>query len=470
MTNPSTEQTFSGAVFEAERRSSSPAARLGALTESASADPLPRTISHTRGSSSEPSCSPPTSTQQAIAASNTSRAVMKYLKQRVPQRAGALSVGRRHHQRLAQHARRIGRLRLQLPGRDVRDPGLDPEVRSRARERWCSAPTSARSAASRRTRSRPASPRSPPARRSTAAYFTSMTGGKTFSSRSRRRSPSSRRRTRSPPTPPKTMAAEHERGTHAVSSTRGRRLWPAFALISTLALCAVVGAGSASASSSQATAAITVFAGSSMTQVLPEIDPGNTYSFGSTGTLATQITNGAPADVLMGANTTTCASLYASGVAEKPVNFTRNTLAVVVPKSNPAGITSIYDLTKSGIKIDEAASSVPVGSYTVQVPEPDGPERAGAGERRQPGDLRRERRREGRARPGRRRLRLPLRLRDRPDAPDADHGAGVGAAEDHVLDVHHDQEPEPGRSAGLGRQDPEPAPGRRSSSRTASCR
>ena len=66
-------------------------------------------------------------------------------------------------------------------------------------------------------------------------------------------------------------------------------------------------------------------------------------------------------------NTTTSASLYAAGVVEKPVNFTRNTLAVVVPKSNPAGIKSIYDLTKSGIKIDEAASSVPVGSYTVQV-------------------------------------------------------------------------------------------------------
>ena len=58
----------------------------------------------------------------------------------------------------------------------------------------------------------------------------------------------------------------------------------------------------------------------------------------------------------MGANTTTCASLYASGIVEKPVNFTRNTLAVVVPKANPAGIKSIYDLTKPGIKIDVAAS------------------------------------------------------------------------------------------------------------------
>jgi molybdate transport system substrate-binding protein len=138
-------------------------------------------------------------------------------------------------------------------------------------------------------------------------------------------------------------------------------------LLAIVVLCASLGAGGASAKSDRALAGITVFAGSSMTTVLPQIDSGNTYSFGSSGTLATQITNGAPADVFMSANTTTPATLFAAGVVEKPVNFTRNTLAVVVPKANPAGIKSIYDLTKPGVKIDEAAASVPVGSYTVQV-------------------------------------------------------------------------------------------------------
>jgi molybdate transport system substrate-binding protein len=140
-----------------------------------------------------------------------------------------------------------------------------------------------------------------------------------------------------------------------------------FSLFATILVLAAATVAGASARPSHATAGLTVFAGSSMTQVLPDIDSGNTYSFGSTGTLATQIQNGAPADVLMGANTTTCASLYAAGIVLKPVDFTRNTLAVVVPKSNPAGIQSIYDLTKSGTKVDVAASSVPVGSYTVQV-------------------------------------------------------------------------------------------------------
>lgn len=138
-------------------------------------------------------------------------------------------------------------------------------------------------------------------------------------------------------------------------------------LLATVFVCASLAAGGASAKSGRAAAGLTIFAGSSMTTVLPQIDPSNSYSFGSSTALGTQITNGAPADVLMSANTTVPAALYAAGVVEKPVNFTRNTLAVVVPKSNPAGIKSIYDLTKPGIKIDEAASSVPVGSYTLQV-------------------------------------------------------------------------------------------------------
>jgi hypothetical protein len=47
--------------------------------------------------------------------------------------------------------------------------------------------------------------------------------------------------------------------------------------------------GGASARSTHATRGCpTIFAGSSMTQVLPELDSGDTYSFGSTGTLATQ--------------------------------------------------------------------------------------------------------------------------------------------------------------------------------------
>lgn len=136
------------------------------------------------------------------------------------------------------------------------------------------------------------------------------------------------------------------------------------------ALFVTIGVGGAAARTARTTVApsgLTIFAGSSMTSLLSSIAPSNTYSFGSTTTLGTQIANGAPADVLMGANTTETALLYSEGYVEQPVNFTRNTLAIVVPKSNPGDIQSIYDLEKPGITIDEAASTVPVGSYTVTV-------------------------------------------------------------------------------------------------------
>ena len=126
-------------------------------------------------------------------------------------------------------------------------------------------------------------------------------------------------------------------------------------------------AGGATASSSRATAGITVYAAASLTDVFPAIDGSPSYSFAGSNALATQITSGAPADVFASANTTIPAQLYAQGIVEKPVVFTRNTLVIVVPKSNPAGIHSIYDLAKPGLKLDIANSAVPVGSYTVQV-------------------------------------------------------------------------------------------------------
>jgi molybdate transport system substrate-binding protein len=112
---------------------------------------------------------------------------------------------------------------------------------------------------------------------------------------------------------------------------------------------------------------LTVLAASSLTDVLPRIDGGPRYSFGGSNALATQLRNGAPADVFLSANTDIPAQLYRERVVEKPVVFTRNALVVVVPKSNPARIRSISDLTRKGVKVDVANPSVPVGEYTQKV-------------------------------------------------------------------------------------------------------
>ncbi len=111
-------------------------------------------------------------------------------------------------------------------------------------------------------------------------------------------------------------------------------------------------------------ALLTIFAAASLTNVFPLIDKHETYSFAGSNALATQIQQGAPADVFASANTSLPFQLYDQGLVEKPVLFTRNQLTLIVPKSNPAGIHSVADLGKPGVKLVVAAPGVPVGDYT----------------------------------------------------------------------------------------------------------
>jgi molybdate transport system substrate-binding protein len=133
--------------------------------------------------------------------------------------------------------------------------------------------------------------------------------------------------------------------------------------LTVLSLLALAG-GTASAAGR---VTLNVYAAASLTDVLPAIDPAEQYSFAGSNTLAAQITQGAPADVFASANTTLPDQLFAKGLVTKPVVFTRNTLVLIVPTSNPAGIHSVYDLRRSGIKLVVAAPAVPVGGYTVQI-------------------------------------------------------------------------------------------------------
>ena len=114
-------------------------------------------------------------------------------------------------------------------------------------------------------------------------------------------------------------------------------------------------------------AQLTVYAAASLTNVFPAIDKNEKYSFGGSNALAAQIKQGAPADVFASANMTLPTQLFQQGFCSKPKVFTRNTLVIVVPKANPAHIRNIYNLTRSGVKIDIAASGVPVGTYTLQI-------------------------------------------------------------------------------------------------------
>jgi molybdate transport system substrate-binding protein len=107
----------------------------------------------------------------------------------------------------------------------------------------------------------------------------------------------------------------------------------------------------------------TVFAAASLTKVFPQIEPAATYTFGGSGALQTQIEQGAPADVFAAASSKQPAALYAKGLVDKPVEFATNTLVLIVPKSNPAQITSVSDITKPGVKLVICNATVPCGDY-----------------------------------------------------------------------------------------------------------
>jgi molybdate transport system substrate-binding protein len=137
------------------------------------------------------------------------------------------------------------------------------------------------------------------------------------------------------------------------------------AVLAVVALCLLALPVGRAASATRAQ--LTVYAAASLTNVFSAIDRSEKYSFGGSNALAAQIQQGAPADVFASANMTLPTTLFEKGLCSKPVVFTRNTLVIVVPKSNPADIHNIYNLTKPGVKIDIAAKGVPVGSYTLQI-------------------------------------------------------------------------------------------------------
>jgi len=91
------------------------------------------------------------------------------------------------------------------------------------------------------------------------------------------------------------------------------------------------------------------------------------YNFAGSQALVTQITQGAPSDVFAAADQKNMQKVSTAGLATNPQTFADNTLAVIIPASNPAHITTLKDLANKGVKIDVAASTVPVGSYTLQV-------------------------------------------------------------------------------------------------------
>jgi molybdate transport system substrate-binding protein len=128
-------------------------------------------------------------------------------------------------------------------------------------------------------------------------------------------------------------------------------------------LASTGGGAAAQPTASAASNQLTILAAASLSKVFPKIDKTPRYTFAGSGMLATEITQGAKADVFAAASPKQPAALYAAGLVYKPVEFATNRLVMIVPKDNPAHIKSVSDITKSGVKIVVCNSTVPCGDY-----------------------------------------------------------------------------------------------------------
>jgi len=89
-----------------------------------------------------------------------------------------------------------------------------------------------------------------------------------------------------------------------------------------------------------------------------------TISTDSSSALETKIEQGAPADVLLSADTSNPQKLVTKGLAlGSPVNFAGNLLTIITPTTNPANIKTPMDMAKSGVKVIAAGDTVPITKY-----------------------------------------------------------------------------------------------------------
>lgn len=131
-------------------------------------------------------------------------------------------------------------------------------------------------------------------------------------------------------------------------------------------------AGASSSSSAKVSGQVTVFAAASLKESFTTLGetfekqhPGTevTFNFAGSDTLAASITSGAPADVFASASPKTMATVTDAGAAAgTPVTFVRNQLEIATLPGNPDRVSSLKDLTGSGLKVVLCDKTVPCGA------------------------------------------------------------------------------------------------------------
>jgi molybdate transport system substrate-binding protein len=132
----------------------------------------------------------------------------------------------------------------------------------------------------------------------------------------------------------------------------------------------------ATTAASKVTGAVTVSAAASLTEALTKIgadfkraNPGATatFNFGSSGTLAIQIQQGAPADTFASADEDTMNTLVSASLVDgTPVVFAKNELVIVTKPGNPEKVKTLADLANLSV-VSLCGQTVPCGKYAAQI-------------------------------------------------------------------------------------------------------
>ncbi|MFF4863047.1 molybdate ABC transporter substrate-binding protein [Streptomyces sp. NPDC001231] len=137
------------------------------------------------------------------------------------------------------------------------------------------------------------------------------------------------------------------------------------------------GSGTSASAAPKLSGTVTVFAAASLKESFTTLGkqfeqqhPGTkvTFNFGGSDSLAASITSGAPADVFAAASTKTMAIVTdKKDAAGTPVTFVRNQLEIATAPGNPDKISSLKDLTRSGLKVVLCDKTVPCGAAAQKV-------------------------------------------------------------------------------------------------------
>lgn len=140
-------------------------------------------------------------------------------------------------------------------------------------------------------------------------------------------------------------------------------------LVVLLALLSGCGSSGASASGDPLAVPLTVFAAASLTESFQALGaayekahPGATvrFSFAGSQSLVAQVQQGAPADLVATADTTS-AALVADELGAPARVLARNRLAIITEPGDPKRLHTLTDLARPGVSVVLAGPSVPAG-------------------------------------------------------------------------------------------------------------